>query len=301
MYSEQLQAGPPSYVVVGTGDESDCVELWSLSRLPFEPTGEVGEMRVELANKLSLLRCASDQLLHGIYASVLKDACDVENILFYNVGLGPFARSSPRGLRFERMFQDPPPAPRSLSNSALHYHCYCPADVKGDFQHWSRGRILARWQLVLNSPATLQNASRAWWLLKSQLGKLQIGTDSELGWFGLSIQIRAHRRYRFNAPALIKPLFDGVISAFHSYNGKRIDSVAAVLSRQLNLPADEVARDLLSSDMAVLGARQLLWPWRDSVQWNPADERCVAGELLLNQWQDTRIAMLGELFEATVD
>lgn len=34
---------------------------------------------------------------------------------------------------------------------------------------------------------------------------------------------------------------------------------------------------------AVLGAHRLLWPYRNSVQWNPADDLCVAAALMNHQ------------------
>jgi len=298
---EELPDGRASFVLAGSGDGRNCVELWSPKRLPFEPTGQLRGMKLELADRISLLQCAPDQLFHGIYASLVKDACDVENILFYNVGLGPFVKCSPMGLRFERMFHDPPPPPAPLSEIPLHYHCYCPAGVKAGFQHWRRRRSLARWNLEVASTEALRSTSDVWWLLKSQPDKLKIGHGPGLGWFGLSIEIRANSRYRVNAPALMKPLFDGVISAFHSHTGQRIESVTDILSRKLNLSAEQAARHLMSADMAILGARQLLWPWRDSIQWNPTDERCVVGELSVRESGISEVAMVGEIFEVASD
>jgi hypothetical protein len=297
------KSGPySSYLVVGPEPANQCVELWSVHRLPFDKlSAELREMRAELASRVRLLECSSDELIHGVYASGVKDTCDAENILFYNVGLGPFAHSSPMGLRFERTFADPPPIPRSLSNIPLHYHRYCPADASGGFRHWRQRRSLARWNLETTTPDMFRSASRTWWLMRSQPENVQIGSGPSLGWFGLRIQIHAHDRYRANAATLIKPLFDGVISAFHAHTGQKIDSIAGILSGRLSVSAEEVKSYLLSSEIAVLGARQLLWPWRDSVQWNPADERCVAGELVLGPREDVGITLSGELFEVVMD
>jgi hypothetical protein len=296
MQSGESQPGTTSYLILGPAVGRDCVELWSMSRLPFQPIGELREMRGQLANSVRTLRCTSDQLVHGIYASPLEDLCDAENILFYNVGLGPFEQSCLKGLRFERIFAEPPPNPAPLLSRPLHYQCYCPSDVKEGFRYWQRARILARWSLEVASLDALKSAARVWWLMRSQSNRLQIAADTQ-GWFGLSVSIRVDEGCRVNAPALMKPVFDGVLSAFHSHSGQRTELVAEVLARRLNVPARELTRHLLSPSVAVLGVRQLLWPWRDSVQWNPADERCVAGELLVERSDDPRIALLGELFE----
>ena len=47
-----------------------------------------------------------------------------------------------------------------------------------------------------------------------------------------------------------------------------------------------------------LGGRRLIWPRGQGVQWNPADERCVAGEIRLvegDQWALSRRPRLGPL------
>ena len=55
-----------------------------------------------------------------------------------------------------------------------------------------------------------------------------------------------------------------------------LDLVASRISAQIPVPAEEV-RSLLSGNAAgILGPRRLLWPWRDGIQWNPADDRCSA-------------------------
>jgi hypothetical protein len=45
---------------------------------------------------------------------------------------------------------------------------------------------------------------------------------------------------------------------------------------------------------AVIGPRQLLWPRAQGVQWNPADDRCLALELRIDHGD--RLALSGRLF-----
>ena len=70
---------------------------------------------------------------------------------------------------------------------------------------------------------------------------------------------------------MIKVLVDGVVSALHRHDGSQLELLAARLSGRLAVPADHVAR-LLTGNAAVLGTRRLLWPYREFVQWNPADD-----------------------------
>jgi hypothetical protein len=83
------------------GDNSS-VEIWLHRRLPFEPKGEMRSARDDLQKALQRLVCPSGLVLAATYSSADCSFCDVENILFYNVGSGAFAGIARRGLRFER-------------------------------------------------------------------------------------------------------------------------------------------------------------------------------------------------------
>src|SRR5437763_6942840 len=83
------------------------VEAWSTRRLQFEPKGWQVELRAELRRALASLS-AETGFLAAVYASPIRDAGDVENVLFYNVGSG-FGQTTQRGVRFERSFDHPPP------------------------------------------------------------------------------------------------------------------------------------------------------------------------------------------------
>jgi hypothetical protein len=60
----------------------------------------------------------------------------------------------------------------------------------------------------------------------------------------------------------------------------------------------EIRKHLLDRRRAVLGAVQkLVFLRAEGVQWNPADDQCVAGELLPAEPVDARWAIKGELIE----
>jgi hypothetical protein len=74
---------------------------------------------------------------------------------------------------------------------------------------------------------------------------------------------------------MVKVLVDGVMSALHAHDGTQLELLAGRLAERLSLPADHVAGLLAGDTPAVLGQRRLLWPFRDFVQWNPADDAIV--------------------------
>jgi hypothetical protein len=84
-----------------------------------------------------------------------------------------------------------------------------------------------------------------------------------------------------SAPAkMIKPLVDGVIAALHFHDGTALDELSGrVLVQVPTSSAERIAKLLTDERSAVLGQRRLLWPRGAGVQWNPADDLCLALEL----------------------
>ncbi|MGI8923675.1 MAG: hypothetical protein ACR2HJ_06480 [Fimbriimonadales bacterium] len=113
----------------------------------------------------------------------------------------------------------------------------------------------------------------------------------------MSIQIEAPEGNRPNLAGLVKVLFDGAISALHTHNGALLDIVVDRLSGAMGLDAGSVSRLLMENPCSPLGERRLIWPHKVCTQWNPADERCVAGELLLTSSSGTNWRIKATLFE----
>ena len=82
----------------------NSVEVWSTERLPFEPKGLLKRLRTDICSAVKGIRCGFEQILHATYVSPIRARCDVENILFYNVGTACFHQVDKAGLRFERVF-----------------------------------------------------------------------------------------------------------------------------------------------------------------------------------------------------
>ncbi len=256
-------------------------------------------MREDLREAVRTLECGSDEVLHATYVSGVDQACDAENILFYNVGASYFAQSSSNGLRFERAFSEPPPPPRLLKERVLHYQFYGPAKRQDGFAYWRSRRKLVQWEVSSEALGPSTSATSIWYWMKRELGETGGAIKREPPRFGLRVAIHAPSGLAPNPAALVKPLFDGIISAFHSHDGAMLEQVSDRLARKLGVEAREVADHLLSDSAAVLGRRRLVYPWGKSVQWNPADDRCVAAELVLyiDTNRDSLWRLSGELFE----
>jgi len=283
--------------VISSG--SNSVEVWSTERLPFEPKGWLRQLRSDICSAVREIYCSSSQLLHAVYISPIMERCDAENILFYNVGTGCFARQNNAGLRFERVFSQPPAPPRPTSRPALHYHRYEPVAKETVFEYWIPTRTLVRWSARMRTRHVTSSLSPAhiWYWIKC--GSIEITTKPRKmpTQFGMRITISAPRSIVSNCIALTKPLLDGAVSAFHQHDGTKQAEIASRLARTLKVRTQNVVAYLSDGTNAVLGRRRLLWPWRNSIQWNPADDCCVAGELLFENPIENFLSLSGKLFE----
>ncbi|MDD5511149.1 MAG: hypothetical protein PHI12_10120 [Dehalococcoidales bacterium] len=114
----------------------------------------------------------------------------------------------------------------------------------------------------------------------------------------MKITIKVPGRVRMNLTSVIKPLFDGVIAAFNGHDGTDMHVVTKRIAAELCTGQEEIVRLLEDEQMAILGSRRLVWPWREGIQWNPSDDRLVAGELSIAEFASQREWELsGELFE----
>lgn len=73
------------------------VEAWSSTRLPFEPSGVMRDLRDDLASAVARLSAGPTEALHALYASPVEGSFDVENVLLYEVGPAAFRRSAAPG------------------------------------------------------------------------------------------------------------------------------------------------------------------------------------------------------------
>lgn len=286
-----------SFVVAGPDSERGSVEAWSTKRLPLEPNGWRKELRTDIRQAVRVLTGRLGQTLYATYVSRDVSDFDVENVLFYNVGLSCFRGFTGDRARFERGFAEPPSPPQPLDGQQLHYQRYTFHDGSEDFQYWRRGRTIAEWDARCGVLRPSPKATEVWHWLKN--GNRNAASQQERSWLG----IRAIVDYPKTEPLwpleIMKPLFDGVIAAFHSHDGTKLEEVSVRLADQLGIGGEEAASLLMDESAVVLGRRRLLWPWRDAVQWNPGDDRLVVGEIIVQRVTGNDCMLSGELFEVT--
>ena len=261
----------PDFAVILDQDRRR-IEAWSTRRLPFEPRGSMLAFRSELRSALSRLD-ASTGRLHCIYGSRSAELCDAENILLYNVGVSAFSAVAREAVTFERSF-DLPACPVPLAGPAEHYHLYA-ADCEGLFLSWRAAACVASFGGRV--PTRTEKVADWWWSMHSSL--MEAADTSLVGQpFGLRIRLGTTSR---SLMGLLKPLVDGVVAGFHQDTAP--DAVVVSRLAQHLATSPEAVKAKLSPAHPLLGQRRLVWPYRDGVQWNPADELCVACRVELDR------------------
>ncbi|GAS90826.1 uncharacterized protein RMCB_4922 [Mycolicibacterium brisbanense] len=231
---------------------------------------------------------------------------DTENVLLYNVGSGALRPLMARSVTFERGYEMPLPPPASglTEGAALHYQRYREARDNA-FEFWRPGRQLAAFNGV--PVGSVDDKPAAVWKAIRDFAAPPVETAGAPSQFLLNLHVTdtSETRPANSLVYIVKPTLDGIISAYHSHEGSD-GHVEAQRLEEAGLGSSETLPDqLLDRRWAALGGRRLLSPFgRTGVQWNPADDFCVAAHITLStggsvaDGHQARWRLSGELTEA---
>jgi hypothetical protein len=121
--------------------------------------------------------------------------------------------------------------------------------------------------------------------------------SQDLKRFGLSLAITTPFGNAVNLASLIKPVIDGLIAMFHTHDGQNMKQISQRIGDRLGKNSDAIEELLSRKDRAILGQRQLVWLRSSGVQWNPADDYCLATEVVVVSHSDRQWSISGTLFE----
>jgi hypothetical protein len=267
-------------------EQPGSVHAWYQRRLQFSYDID-RPFLYELCPRLQALVATSREALHAVYTSAVDEDCDTENVLFYNVGSGPFGPSARRAILFERSFSRPMPRPVGAFQHMMAYDLVA-LDTK--WRHWYTNEV-ASWGPVPIGKVT--DTTLVWQAVRS--GVLESHATPLHGRFALRVAVHVPRndiRPR-NLAGWMKALFDGTVSALHYESSKVTSKARDRLKRDLpNIPESTLIQ-WLTAQVGPLGARADLLA---SGYWNPRDDDCVAGRLDLLRDSDT-CCVSGALYE----
>lgn len=228
---------------------------------------------------------------------------DIENILFYNVGPDSFKDLAKRGLIFERRIENPIKftldSNPCIFDHYMNYKVLYPLITEP--LYWKKDKPLVSWSNV-NIDILKTDLKPFFFWLKMKKCKIDVYNNyTNEGFLGISINIKVpkapEKHNNFNFVTILKPMIDGIMSSFHTHNGKDIDEIANRLSKKSYLSPKNIKQLLMQNEKAVLGQKDLIRLWGNSVQWNPSDDLINYGELKIDYSQKSSIVELdGELF-----
>lgn len=161
-------------------------------------------------------------------------------MLLYNVGPGNFTHLVRHGLWFARTYALPPP-PLPVGWAAEHYYRYEPGPSVSDAT-WTQGEVLAEFRAL--TLTAIRKPHEVWFAVRQQGTPpmaLPMALPQAIPQFAIDIVLTPPRRYgETGGPSLagiVKPLLDGVISAYHDTTGENSSSSLAGWPRTRPAPS----------------------------------------------------------------
>lgn len=261
------------------------VDAWSIATIPFEPQGWKRAFRNELKTSIQSLIAGHGEIIHASYSGSPPRGSDIENILLYNIGSGAFRNCAARGVRFNRRAPEPHPF-------YAHRYTYEIEPLTVEFQ--ASAPVVARMEGTVDYRA-LRHSTALW----QQLCGATLKTTSTIpdgAEFAMRVKLGLPPRTP-SAAALIKTVFDAIIIRSQSHDGPLADDVIdRLVAATMWTPAQVISA--LRRDASPLGSGSLVHSFRTGVKWNPCDDRCVAGELLIDDITGHDVAIEAEILIA---
>ena len=251
------------------------VEAWADFRLPFEPKGELLAYRTALRNAIGQLKDRPPRFVTAEYVSPeLPGNCDVENVLFYNVGASVFDSLAVDGLAFRYRSDQAPPDPSGVARP--HYVRYHMPESCNFIDDLNEGTPVAT---IDNVPISTLNSStrpyELWKDIQARLDEIALTNQADLVGqdFAITVMIRWPASKHLGVANVIKPLFDAVVSAFHSC--QTVDRrVVQLVTRQIGVDAATTVRWLTRHGPAIVSTKCPVELYRGGVRWHP-DDSCL--------------------------
>ncbi len=273
-----------SFEFQGPTPDAREVRAWTNAPLPFDGLSPSQRaLRAGLREGLTQLRGDAGDILHATYFGPKDRRADVENLLLYNVDQGgkSFRAAAEQGVRFELGEGAALRAPSGrLWPCAYRYRC---AFRGASFSAWRPARELAAFGPVdLGNFPSEHRLAQVWLALRrARVNVAEEPLRPQIP-FGVRLRLEAPGS-EFAAPELVKSVVDGTVAALQAHGDRgTVDDMSTRLAEQLGASGEGLARELLDDRRAVLGVtRRLLYRRAAGVQWDPGDNLCLAGEVLV--------------------
>lgn len=298
--TDAVRAEAAGFEVRGPLAGRPVIEAWTDDYVRFERRPPEQEaLRDELRARLRRLDARPAEVLHATYLGPKHPTADVENLALYNIDDSGacFASAARRGLRFEHA----PRCGRSPTGREYRYgYRYALVPGEAGFEHWLPGRRYADWDWVdLGRFGAEKRLEQVWLALRCTAIEVASPPRQPRTPFAVHVTVRPPRGRLAVLGYLVKSIFDGVVAAFQAHeDAASVGEVSARVAKTVSASPQQVEALLLDQGQAVLGVTDRLLHERGAgVQWTPADDLCVGGELLAEEPVDERWSIRGRLTE----
>lgn len=213
---------------------------------------------------------------------------DVENILFYNIGNALFRPLAKEGLAFSLLHEAAvTDLQKTYAVPSTFCHCYQYHLLPPESEEIATESVLATWDPLPFCKLSGLTATACWKAVKAVQNDIRVinRIDCNQGHpFGIDLHLELPSNVSLNLTTTVKPLLDGIISAFHGADQMDLD--LPYLCEKLRCPADW----LIQNPCDILGKRKYVAPYRQNVKWNPADDLCKRVRLTVTNNRSWRIS-----------
>ena len=262
--------------------------------IPFEPNksknkDEIISFRNDLKKYIKDLIVPDGKILFASYSENDKYRFyDVENLLFYNIGISTFSKCCKNQLAFvgdaDKVIAKK--YPEKYKSTPKHVYRYEFVNSSMLESMLSRKRILASWKNIPLNMGIPHSPLRYYDAIRKNLSNINIYTENELDdiFFGIRLNITLPKKIL--PTSIMKALLDGTICAFH---GEKTNTTT------------ELSKDILGTDdinsIKLLGKRNYITKFNrgKSYKWNPEDERLLFAWIKVNQGE--KAEMSGEIYD----
>ena len=267
----------------GIESGKDHVVAWSTARLAFEPRGDTKVFRDELRAAISRLHSPDDHGLLATYSSPLREFCDVENVLLYNVGASAFRNSAGSELGFQRTFEQ----------SGTHQHTYRYEILPRPIKLGSDTEPVAHWRsATLDGFSENTRLTSLWWSIR--LGSIAVSQQLDAA-SPVRIELEVRGPRPLNLASVVKAAVDASVVAMQQPQLEHPDEPARRIATRLGVPLDRVEQALLDPRNRVFAQGPVVrLRGVNGVHWNPADDACLAG--VIRYVPSPHWELRGELF-----
>lgn len=262
--------------------ESNSLKIYTQERLNFEPKDWGKNLKNDIINALKGLTSNNQYLISKLQTNG-TEFFDVENILFYNVGVSNFKKLDTKGVWF--MLN------RSCVQQDFRYiYQYCFADSIDN----NITDIIAEWSnIIIDRPSTSTKPLDYWIALKKS-DSIIINKNNYEKEFGVYIEIFKPGKEIVNIVNVQKALLDGVISAFHKINYN--DSTILDYLTAYTGSSSEFILNIINNSASCLPLRNVIQKYGHGIKWNPQDEKCTDVRIVIRDSDDDTYKFSGYIF-----